>query len=153
MLHFKPMPTVIARAYQNGEPDAYGRVPERQISDGEGAPCRHCLKHVPKGAEMLVLAYCPFPEKQPYAETGPIFLCADQCEAHSETEEVPEVLTTSPTYLLKGYTEDDRILYGSGAIIKQGEVTDAASGLLKLEGVKYVHVRSASNNCYITRIE
>lgn len=147
-----PIPTNVARAYQSGHLDAYGRVPERQISDGEGAPCRHCLKHVSKGAEMLVLAHCPFPEKQPYAETGPIFLCADRCDAYASGD-MPEVLTTSPTYLLKGYKSDHRILYGTGAIVEQGDVLDAATKLLDLEEVDYVHVRSASNNCYIARIK
>ena len=52
----------------------------------------------------------------PYAETGPVFLCADLCTAWSD-DGVPQILTTSPDYLVKGYTADDRILYGTGAIV------------------------------------
>ena len=51
----------------------------------------------------------------PYAETGPVFLCADLCTVWSDG--VPPILTTSPDYLVKGYTADDRILYGTGAIV------------------------------------
>ena len=80
-MRFSPIATPIARAYQSGGLDANGQVPERQISDGDGNPCRHCLNLIPKGAEMLVLAHRPFPAPQPYAEVGPIFLCADACEA------------------------------------------------------------------------
>ncbi|MGR3714153.1 MAG: DUF1203 domain-containing protein [Shimia sp.] len=147
------MPTNTARAYQSGKPDAYGHVPERQISDGEGAPCRHCLKDIPKGAEMLVLAHCPFPEKQPYAETGPIFLCADACAAHADTDQSPAVLGTSPTYLIKGYSDDHRIVYGTGEIVPQKDIAERAQGILADTRVQYVHARSARNNCYLLRIE
>ncbi|KPA20034.1 hypothetical protein shim_39930 [Shimia sp. SK013] len=153
MLQFIQMPTPEVRAYQRGGPDAYGRVPERQASDGAGAPCRHCLKNIPKGAGMLVLAHCPFPKKQPYAETGPIFLCADECAAHDDFSHLPDVLGTSPTYLIKGYSEDHRIVYGTGAIVEKSGVVTAAQDILAHDRVAYVHARSARNNCYLLRIE
>ena len=80
-LHFIPIATAIVRAYQHGGPVANGHAPERAVSDGDGVPCRHCLRMVPKGVAYLVLAHRPFPAPQPYAEMGPIFLCADACEA------------------------------------------------------------------------
>ncbi len=86
------------------------------FSDGDGVPCRHCFAHVPAGREYLILAHRPFPAPQPYAETGPIFLCADAC-ARWDGPGVPPVLTTSPDYLLKGYTADHRILYGTGSVV------------------------------------
>ncbi|MGR3636578.1 MAG: DUF1203 domain-containing protein [Shimia sp.] len=153
MLQFIPMPTHEVRAFQRGESDAYGHVPERQTSDGDGASCRHCLKNIPKGAGMLVLAHCPFPEKQPYAETGPIFLCEDECAAHADSATSPDVLSTSPTYLIKGYSEDHRIVYGTGAIVEKSSVASAAQGILAQDRVAYVHARSAKNNCYLLRIE
>ena len=52
------------------------RAPERQVSDGSAVPCRHCLSDVAAGEPFLILAHRPFPEAQPYAETGPIFLRA-----------------------------------------------------------------------------
>ena len=90
---FTPIPTAIVRAYQTGGPDANGQVPERQVADGAGNPCRHCLRMIPKGAGMLVLAHRPFPAPQPYAELGPIFLCAEACEAGGG-EGFPAVLTS-----------------------------------------------------------
>ncbi|TCK99987.1 uncharacterized protein DUF1203 [Shimia isoporae] len=153
MLQYIPMPTEEVRSLQRGDPDAYGRTPEHQVSDGEGAPCRHCLKNIPKGAGMLVVAHCPFPEKQPYAETGPIFLCADECEAPTDRSSVPDVLASSASYLVKGYSSDDRIVYGTGAIVASERVDSAAREILEHTGVAYVHARSASNNCYLLRIE
>jgi hypothetical protein len=66
-----------ARHFQAGGLDAYGLKPERHRSDGNGIPCRHCLRNVEAGEDYLVLAYRPFPSLQPYAETGPIFLHSD----------------------------------------------------------------------------
>jgi hypothetical protein len=150
-IRFQPIPTAIARAYQSGQPDANGQQPERHISDGEGTPCRHYLKMIPKGAGMLILAHRPFPAPQPYAELGPIFLCADPCDAGGGAE-VPDILA-SPEYIVRGYGPDDRIVYGTGAVVPTGRIAAEAEGRLADPRVAYVHVRSARNNCYQVRID
>ena len=43
-IQFKALPTADVRRLQRGGPDAYGFAPERQTSDGDGVPCRHCLR-------------------------------------------------------------------------------------------------------------
>lgn len=148
---FTPTPTAIVRAYQAGGPDANGQVPERQVSDGDGNPCRHCLRMIPMGAAMLVLAHRPFPSLQPYAELGPIFLCAEACEAGGGAA-VPEVLT-SPDYILRGYGPDDRIVYGTGAVVAVDRIVAEAETRLADPRVVYVHVRSARNNCFQVRVD
>jgi Protein of unknown function (DUF1203) len=150
-IHFTPIPTAVARAYQAGVLDANGQMPERQISDGAGNPCRHCLKMIPKGAAFFVLGHRPFPVPQPYAETGPIFLCADLCEAGGGVE-LPEVLA-APDYIVRGYGANDRILYGTGGVIPTDHIGSRAAELLADPAVAYVHVRSARNNCYQVRID
>ena len=150
-MRFSPISTLIARAYQSGGLDANGQVPERQISDGDGNPCRHCLNLIPKGAEMLVLAHRPFPAPQPYAEVGPIFLCADACEAGGG-EDMPQILE-SPTYILRGYGRDDRIVYGTGAVVAIETLPEEAARRLADPRIAYVHVRSARNNCFQVRID
>ena len=136
----------------NGGADAHGQRPEHHISDGGGNPCRHCLTEVPKGAGMLVLAHRPFDGLHPCAETGPIFLCTDAC-ARFDSDDVPAILTTSPDYLIKGYGTDDRILYGTGAVVAAGDLTRRAKELLVRPEMAYLHVRSARNNCYQCRID
>lgn len=150
-VHFSPIATQIARAYQDGGPDANGQMPERQISDGGGNPCRHCLKMIPEGAAMLVLAHRPFPAPQPYAEMGPIFLCAEECPAGGGAA-LPEVLA-SPDYFVRGYGGDDRIVYGTGAVVPTARITAEAAARLADPRVAYVHVRSARNNCFQCRID
>lgn len=150
-IRFTPIPTKTVRAYQAGGPDANGQMAEHGVSDGDGNPCRHCLKMIPKGAAMLILAHRPFPAPQPYAEIGPIFLCADACDAGGGGD-MPQILD-SASYILRGYGLDDRIVYGTGSVVALADITDAAAKRLSDPRVEYVHARSASNNCYHLRID
>ncbi|MBY6057501.1 DUF1203 domain-containing protein [Leisingera daeponensis] len=152
MLKITPLPTEIVRALQNDGPDAHGQRPERTVSDGGGNPCRHCLRYIPKGAGMLILAHRPFPEAQPYAETGPIFLCADHCARH-DGEALPEALEGSPDYLIKGYSAGHRIVYGTGTVIPQAGMMAQAEAIFADQRVSYIHIRSSRNNCYQARID
>ncbi|MDW6020207.1 DUF1203 domain-containing protein [Mesorhizobium sp. BAC0120] len=151
-IRFTALPTQDVRALQLGGPDAYGFTPERRISDGDGVPCRHCLKDIAEGEGYLILAYRPFPALQPYAETGPIFLHAKECERAEEGEELPEMLT-SVDYIVRGYDRDNRIVYGTGAVVPTQAIISRAEALLERDDIAYVHVRSARNNCYQCRIE
>ncbi|HLQ20015.1 MAG TPA: DUF1203 domain-containing protein [Tabrizicola sp.] len=150
-MRYVAISTDVVRALQAGGPDANGQVPERRVSDGGGNPCRHCLKMIPEGAGMLVLAHRPFPAPQPYAELGPIFLCADLCE-EGGGEAMPEMLASSD-YIVRGYGADDRIVYGTGGVVATGTIAARAAVLFEDARVAYVHVRSARNNCYQVRID
>jgi hypothetical protein len=57
------------------------------------------------------------------------------------------------SYLLKGYCRSDRIIYGTGQIVKSVDLAQAASRMLDHSDVNYVHVRSALNNCFSCRID
>jgi len=148
---FKALPTEAVRALQRGGPDAYGRTPEHGISDGDGVPCRHCMKNVAAGEGYLIVAYRPFPELQPYAETGPIFLHAAECECATEADALPEMLESND-YIVRGYGKDDRIVYGTGAVTPTGDIATRALKLFARDDIAYIHVRSARNNCYQCRI-
>jgi hypothetical protein len=150
-MRYVAIPTDVVRHYQSGGADANGQAPERVVAEGTGNPCRHCLKMVPEGAGMLILAYRPFPAPQPYAELGPIFLCADPC-AKAGGEGLPDCLA-SPDYILRGYGSDDRIVYGTGGVVATDMIPARAAALFDDPRVAYVHVRSARNNCYQLRIE
>ena len=38
---FVALETDVVRSLQTGGPDANGQLPERQVSNGGGVPCRH----------------------------------------------------------------------------------------------------------------
>lgn len=151
-IRFEALSTESARALRAGAPDAYGNQAETYgVSDGQGLPCRHCLRDVPEGQKVLVLAWRPFASAHPYAETGPVFLCAEDCPSGAGAD-LPPALTTSPDYLVKAYSADERIAYGTGGVIPAAEIPGRAETLLSDQGIAFVDVRSARNNCFLARI-
>ncbi len=151
-IRFIALPTEIVQALHQGRPDAYGHPPERQISTGKGVPCRHCLRNVGEGEPFLLLAHRPFRSLQPYAKTGPIFLHAAPRKRAEPSGVLPDNLA-SPEYILRGYDQGERIIYGTGAVVPSALIIDAASKLFVDANVAFIHLRSASNNCYQCRIE
>ncbi|MBB3948238.1 hypothetical protein GGQ73_004214 [Rhizobium skierniewicense] len=148
---FTAMHTDESEAFRLGKPDANGQKPERSIVSGT-LPCRACLGHIRDGEAALLLAYRPFPGPQPYAETGPIFIHAESCGAYAAREILPPMLD-STDYIVRGYSSDNRIVYGTGEVTSTGRIAKRASELLTREDIAYVHVRSARNNCYLCRID
>jgi hypothetical protein len=152
-IRFVALDTELVMRLQNGSVDANGHKPERHISLGGMMPCRHCLADIKAGEPYLILAHRPFPGPQPYAEQGPIFLHADSCQRHPESADAPRMFLEREAYLIRGYGADDRIVYGSGKIVASAGMAKAACETFGDPRIKYVHVRSASNNCYQCRID
>ncbi|HEV7319357.1 MAG TPA: DUF1203 domain-containing protein [Ensifer sp.] len=150
-LRYIPVSSEEARRLRQGGSDAYGNAPERHISDGDGVPCRHCLGYVDAGEPYLIFAFRPFASLQPYAETGPVFMHAEECPMHDGAS-LPQILNSRANYLLRGYSEDERIVYGSGDVVDREEVEARAKALLARPDVASVHVRSTKYNCYQCRI-
>ncbi len=151
-IKFVALENDVVDALRSGAPDANGQIPERRVSDGAGIPRRHSLGQVPRGAPYLVLAHRPFPGPQPYAEVGPIFLQAEPTDRYPESDRIPPALA-SATYIIRGYGADDRIVYGTGQVVATETIPERAAALLEDPAIAYVHVRSASNNCYQCRID
>ena len=154
-LRFSGMPSALATAYRAGAPDANGQRPELKISAGDGVPCRHCLGYVAKDEPYLVLAYRPFPAPQPYAEIGPVFLHAEVCPSYVPAQGLPARHRTGKSaQILRGYSTDDRIVYGTGVVAAgPAEIEAKASAILARDDVAYVHMRSSTNNCFTLRID
>jgi len=142
-----------ARHYRAGGKDANGQAPERKISEGGAMPCRHCLENIAAGEEYLILAHRPFPVPQPYAEIGPIFLHAGDCPRYADERHVPGMFREWDRIMLRGYGADDRIVYGTGTVIGTAGIETTADAILAHPEVRYIHARSAQNNCYQMRIE
>ena len=152
-LKFIPISTSSVRALQKGKNDIHGNTPEIRISDGTGLPCRHCLEHISEGDEYLILSYKPFSTTQPYAEQGPIFLHAKECEPYDSQDVLPKMYGPEGHLLIRGYNEDERIVYGTGTIVQNAQIVKESQKILEQQDVAYLHVRSTTNNCYQFRIE
>lgn len=152
MVKFIALDTAEVRSMQAGGPDANGQPPERHIADDGGTPCRHCLRQVTPGDPFLVVAHRPFPDAQPYAEQGPLFLCAEECKPPTNRRQLPKMLI-SQEYMIRGYNSANRIVYGTGKIVPTEELPHAAEDMFKDPEVVYAHIRSAENNCDQCRVE
>ena len=141
-----------AERLRAGATDANSQPAEIAISDGDGNPCRHCLAEIARDQPMLILAHRPFDSLQPYAEVGPIFLCAQACERHDENAGMP-VLYRDRQMLIRGYDRAERIVYGSGKTIPMHAIEAQANQLFADPAIAFIHVRSPTNNCYHFRIE
>ncbi|MBF9035454.1 DUF1203 domain-containing protein [Rhodobacterales bacterium HKCCE2091] len=148
---FHAIPTETATRIRRSGIDAYGHPVERHLSDGSVYPCRHCLGAVPAGRDYLVLAHRPFRSENPYAETGPIFLCADPCERLVPCDTLPEDLR-SESYIVRGYSADERIVYGTGRVVPTPSIPGYARELFARGDIAFADVRSAANNCFQLRI-
>ena len=139
--------------WRQGRADAYGLTPERvAASTGSGTPCRHCLAQVPEGRPYLIVAHRPFAGLNPYTETGPIFVCAGNCP-RGGGDVLPAAMLAAPAYILRGYGRDERIIYGTGGVVPTDAIAARAAEILADPTATFVHVRSASNNCFFFRIQ
>ena len=114
---FTPIPTETARRYQAGGEDANGQRPERTLSDGDGNPCRHCLRFIPKGRGMLILSHRPFPAPQPYADLGPVFLCAEHCDAPAD-----QAINAIEKAMAKHGPSDHRPVFVHGTYLRPDQI-------------------------------
>ncbi|MBU3029875.1 DUF1203 domain-containing protein [Paracoccus marinaquae] len=150
-IRFIPIKTAIAWALRDGT-DAYGLPAERvAASGGDGVPCRHCLRQVPAGAPYVIVAHRPFAGLNPYTETGPIFLCASHCAPGGPG--FPAAMLAAPHYILRGYSADERIIYGTGSVIPTAAIAARCEDLFARPEIAFIHIRSASNNCFQCRVE
>lgn len=133
------------------EPDANGQKPVEMISDGKSNPCRHCLGLIAKGDAMLLLAYRPFDELQPYAETGPVFLHKETCERY-DSNMMPAWFDHFDPAIIRGYCEAHYIRYDTGKTVPGKNLAIACQNILDDASVAYVHIRSKFN-CFQCRVD
>ncbi len=148
------LPTNTVRAWQRGDADDQGQKPEHAISNGNGNRCRHCLRLIPEGQAYLIVAHRPFASLNPYSECGPLFVCAEECDRFEpKDDDLPETLRSSPDYLIKGYSADERIVYGTGSIVSPDVMSKRVAEIFSDPAIAFIHIRSARNNCYQARID
>lgn len=152
-IKFTPIPTADAQNWWDGGTDAYGQTLERRISDGS-APCRHCLKNIEKGKPVLLGAYKPFSTTGHFTETGPIFICGEPCDPFAgATNQLPPVVETREQFMIRGYSNDEKIDYRTGQIVNVSELKSVTDMIFSHEDVDFIHLRSAAYTCFTTRID
>lgn len=131
--------------------DAYDHEIERHEATEGACPCRHCLETTTAGETFLTLAHRPFATTNPYTETGPIFLCASECKSFAPRDVLPSILKAEH-YIVRGYCDAERIVYGTGRVVKTDAIRSYAQSLFQDTEIAFVDIRSASNNCFLCRV-
>ena len=108
-----------------------------------------CL--IADGEDKLVLAYRPFDDPQPYAEIGPIFLHAADCERY-DGDRLPDWFVFLDPAVVRGYDEDHWIRYDTGDVVAGSELDARCRAILADESVAYVQVRSKFS-CFQCRVD
>ncbi|MBO9479031.1 DUF1203 domain-containing protein [Shimia sp. R11_0] len=150
-IQFHPLPRATVAAIRDSRIDSYGNPVEHAICDGPGHPCRSCLTETAAGQPFLTLAHRPFKGQNAFTETGPIYLC-ESCAGTLPSAALPAILS-APSHIVRGYSSDERIVYGTGQITPTAEISAYAASLLARDDIAFVDVRSASNNCFLCRIK
>jgi len=150
-LAVRGIPTGDAERLRSGGPDANGQPALRRRAEGVANPCRHCLGLIVEGEEKLVLAWRPFPTRQPYAEVGPIFLHAVGCTRYA-ADTLPAWFDFMDPAIVRGYGADDWIRYDTGEVVRGPQIGEACRRILADATVAYVHVRSKFN-CFQCRVD
>ncbi len=150
-LRIQGLPTDEVIALRAGRGDAYGQPALVRTAEGPANPCRHCLGLIDEGCDKLVLAYRPFETQQPYAETGPIFLHADDCPRY-DSASLPEWFLFLDPAVVRGYDEEDWIRYDTGDVVAGTELEARCRRILSDPTIAYVHIRSKFN-CFQCRVD
>jgi Protein of unknown function (DUF1203) len=145
------LPTSVAQSVRETQKSpGYGFPAHRQLAAGR-APCRHCLKLIREQEEKLLLfTYDPFHEHGVPPLPGPVYLHAEDCPRHVESNAFPEnyrgrKLTLTAYGAERALLEEIRVA--------NGEEESKAEVLFSNPAVQYVHVRSTEAGCFLFRLE
>lgn len=152
ILNIVPIPTATAQAIRAGESDAAGRWAEPMVSTGAGYPCRHCLRNIEEGEDVLLFSYAPN-APGPFWEAGPVFIHADECKRRRCNGRLPAIARTGAKSI-RAYDAQDRIAYTHNRLVSDpAALENELRGVLLNPDVAYAHVRNTLPGCYAFRAE
>ncbi len=145
-LQYVPIPVEIAENARRTRRDSFGHDLEVYRDTG---PCRVCLRMSPAPENFLLLSYQPLPDRNPYAEVGPIFIHEHDCAPYSALDAFPEDFIRREL-VLRAYDAEGRIF--DAAVASSGEGPRVAAEFLSNADVCEVHVRHTSYTCFDFKI-
>ena len=151
-LRVRPLDSDIAAQARETMVDRVGNALSVRMSEGQGAPCRHCLREVPEGQGMILIGHSPFTRPGPFREVGPIFICAEDCARYATPECLPDVVRNRLVQL-RAYSATEEILYDHSTLLQGTEVEAALPPVFDDPRVAFVHLRSGLNGCFLCQVE
>lgn len=114
------------------------------------APCRHCLRLIPKNAHRILFTYDRFAGKESLPQPGPVYIHAKDCPRYPEIGHFPDELRASPR-TLEAYGHGRKPL--GQTYVTDGRFEPAIQALFANPEVDYLQVHSTTAGCFTFRIE
>ena len=130
----------------------------RSFTDADGgSPLRCCLRRSTAGERVSLIAYRPFAEPGPFAETGPVFVHASACQGYADNDLYPDGFRDWPPMIFRPYRHDgdldcDMIAYEA---IKMGDGVVAESLIASMFSdptINFIHTRNVNAGCFMFTI-
>jgi hypothetical protein len=146
---FIPLTKEYSEKIRSTMADDYGHT-LKAITLKSRALCRYCLSDGVPGMQHILFSYKPMQEdKNPYTETGPVFI-HDHCEQYTDVYVFPPAIKTRKYLTIRSYDSNQWMIDG---IMSPGEEAEATiEKLFENPAAKYVHVGDASSGCYFMEV-
>ena len=116
----------------------------------DDAPCRHCLRLIPKHQERILFTYDRFSGKESLPQPGPVYIHTADCPRYPEIGNFPEELRNSPR-TLEAYAPGRKLV--TQEYVQDGRFEPAIYSLFANPEVQYVQVQSTTAGCFTFRME
>ena len=144
-----PLPTEIAEAART---KARAGAPDHELITAdapEAFPCRHCLRWAEPGERVVLFPYASIPAGGPYAESGPIFVHADNCQRYSAVERYPDDFREHR--VIRAYNGANNMI--DAVVVENQGAEEVIGNLLANPETAFLQARSVTRGCYTFRIE
>ena len=147
--HIVPLATEIADAARRVVNAGAANHALITVDSPESSPCRHCLRWAKPGERVILFPYAAIPSGQPYSETGPIFVHADECQRYSATNEYPADFRNGR--VLRAYDSDYNII--DAQVVDGSEPEAVIESLFQNPNTAFVDARSVTRGCFTFRVQ
>jgi len=137
-LDVRALPRTIARTEE-----------QRSVDEEGGSPLRCCLRDSRPGEELVLAAVSPPGPQGAYAESGPVFVHADECPGPAAPGYPDEFRRR--TQVFRAYSAEGRIV-GGHVVAPHDDQEAVARRLLETDGVAFLHSRNVVYGCYMFAI-
>jgi hypothetical protein len=144
-----PLPTEIADTARRVANEGASDHAVITVDSPESSPCRHCLRWAEPGERVVLFPYTAIPAGQPYSETGPIFVHADECQRYSAVNEYPDNFRNGRVF--RAYDSNYNII--DAQVVDGSEPEVVIESLLQNPDTAFVDARSVTRGCFTFRVQ
>lgn len=142
-----PISAEVVRRVRDTLTDEFGN---RLAVSRAAAPCRSCLRVTGPEERLILFAHRPFSTSGPYAEVGPVFIHADDCQPYAEPNKFPADFVQR-CLTVRGYNTRGTI--EAAELSTPGDPEASIARLFADERVRFIHVRNPAWGCFDFQVD